>query len=1279
VRGWATKLAGVLAAAAVAGAGIAGAYSYGEAYNVHRGFAALVPFRRAGSGRLEQVRFYSPALHRVADYLVYLPPHYSQRRRYPVYYLLHGSPGQPRVFVDIANMDIRLDNQLSLGRVRPMILVYPDGRIGGSTFSDSEWANTPSGNYESYVIDVVHNVDRHFSTIARRQDRVIAGFSAGAYGAMNIALHQLPTFADVQSWSGYFKQTRTGVFANAGPAALADNSPIDYVSGLRRVLRAYPLRVYMFVGRLDDSSAQQVPMARALAAAGARVQYRFYPGGHDWSVWYPRLNEMLDLASRDVARPPRPVLAASPRPARLSSRPRATLSPVPPRATLSHVPPRATLSPVPPRATLSPVHTGPHHRRRRSELGLIGALLLALLSATLINLGFVLQHRGHDRARAAGRGGLAGGFREPTWLIGQTTGWIGFAGQIVAVALAPLTIVQAFSAGSLALSVPLAARALGHRVGRRQLAAIALIAVSLASLTVSSGHGHGALQPGLLIAPALLVMLVGGLLFTRAAPVVLAVAAGAFYGVADGAIKAASIGIRFHATGIFTGWTMLAALCTFGGFLTFQAALRDGDAVGAVSLMNACTALAAIGLGIAAFGEPLGTGPVSTLLHGVAIVVVLACVRPLAEAQQRFVGEGAQAGATPARRERIASAPPPSVRIAARRVSGILLGGATLVAGSVIALGLLYELRQLGWFGAGPRASDALPLLQLAGFDAQPVTRLALASLLSGLVVGLALHRVDRRHRAVLVGVFTLGLMLAGSDASYALARNLRFDHTLVGHAPGLGPWIEAVLLTAGSAVAGPLRRIRRGAFVSHLPAWARIRLAGRWGTAPALAAPLVVLALVALVTAGNHARAQTSARHPGRHGSRRAALASSDLVRAVSPAAARRSPLDAALDAALATHRARLHAPAATAAVVACGRVMWAGATGVTDVDTRRRATAGSLFILNSAAKTLVATMIMQEVQAGRLSLSTPLSDFYPRLINARRISVRMLLNMTSGLPDYLDNPRIQWTISHQPRHRWTVAQVLSGLGTGLGAPEFAPGQGYGYSDTNYIILGAILQRITHRSVERNLQRLIAQPLGLTAMTFVPTPGDEARIAHPYVLTGTGTPSSRWIPGYGVSSAVWGPVFTDGGLASSSPDLALFANALLGGRLLDGPALGQMTHIGRGNYGFGIRGRAFDGHRWLGHAGYFGGYQAEGWTDRERRLTIAVATNFERPGAGLSVDEIWRAIVRTYDSRSPANSGCPAPPGDGAPVSAPADIPQQPSRPGGGSTSGAASSRARS
>ena len=409
---------------------------------------------------------------------------------------------------------------------------------------------------------------------------------------------------------------------------------------------------------------------------------------------------------------------------------------------------------------------------------------------------------------------------------------------------------------------------------------------------------------------------------------------------------------------------------------------------------------------------------------------------------------------------------------------------------------------------------------------------------------------------------------------------------------------------------------------------------------APLLASAIGAIVVVALLMPGGRGGAQPSVPGPvpSMHSSQgRCAPGSGPAaIGNVAPAVpARQSALGDVLDATLRAARGRIRAPAATAAVVVCGRVVWAGATGVLDLGSKRPATNQSLFILNSAVKTIVATMVMLEIQHGHLSLGTRLSQFYPWLPNASQISVRMLLNMTSGLPDYLYNPRIEAMIDHRPRHHWTVDQILTGLGTGLGPPKFPPGREYQYSDTNYIVLGAILERITHSSIQHDFQQLIATPLGITSATFVPTPAAKARTAHPYLLHRNGSVASQWIPGFGVSSAVWGPVFTDGGLATSSLDLAWFANALLGGRLVSATAVRQMTRIGRGDYGFGVRARSFDGHFWLGHRGYFGGFEAEDWTDPSRQVTIAVATNLQIVGGEPTSTDIWRAIARAYDRQS--------------------------------------------
>ncbi len=604
-----------------------GLHGYLDSYYQHRGFAPIARLPRAGVARRLTLRFYSPALGRETDYRVVLPPGYDPlRRRYPVFFLLHGSPGRPQVYESIAHLDVRLENLISRHQVRPMILVCPDGRIRGSTFSDSEWANTTAGRYDSYVLDVVHNLDSRFATMPSRQARVIAGFSAGAYGALNIALHHLAAFGSVEVWSGYFKQSRSGVFAHASPAQLAANSPIEYVGGLRSELAADPLRAFLFVGRADRGRDEIAAMTRALNAAGARASYAVYPGGHDWQLWNGHMAQMLMLASRDVSRP----LATATRHRRGShrhvQRARHVLSALPARPN----PPR--------RLRVQAVHG---RRRDLDSAQLIGGLILAIVAAALINLGFLLQHRGLGTADGGLAATLRASLRNRSWLAGQFIGWVGFAGQTAAVAIAPLSLVQAFAAGGLALSVPLAAGIFGHRVSRTQLLAVLLIAAALAVLPIAYSTAHDRLQTDRLLVAATIVVLIGSASVATRKSAARAIAAGAFYGVADAAIKAISVNWRFHGPGaLVSGWTVLAALATFFGFLAFQAALRADSAVSAISLMNALAALVAVGCGLLAFGESLGRDVSAVLAHVLAIAVVLGCIPALAAAQEEMAGAG---------------------------------------------------------------------------------------------------------------------------------------------------------------------------------------------------------------------------------------------------------------------------------------------------------------------------------------------------------------------------------------------------------------------------------------------------------------------------------------------------------------------------------------------------------------------------------------------------------------------------------------------------------------
>jgi hypothetical protein len=143
--------------------------------------------------------------------------------------------------------------------------------------------------------------------------------------------------------------------------------------------------------------------------------------------------------------------------------------------------------------------------------------------------------------------------------------------------------------------------------------------------------------------------------------------------------------------------------------------------------------------------------------------------------------------------------------------TGVSVAAAVLVILSLLAgYGWLYVLRGLDWLAAGPRVGDSLPLLQLAGFDGQPLLRVIVAWLFAGLIAGVALIRVSPLRRASVAGVLGLILLLFASQAAYALARNLKLSGVLLSRRPGLGPLLEALVFAAGCALPRPVFRSQR-------------------------------------------------------------------------------------------------------------------------------------------------------------------------------------------------------------------------------------------------------------------------------------------------------------------------------------------------------------------------------------------------------------------------------------------------------------------------------------
>lgn len=296
----------VLLAIAFLAPGLLGLTRYLQNFWLYRGYPPPQdpPFvKRVGTKQLIGVR--SPALGgRSQSVVVYLPPGYaaSTRRRYPVFYLLHGFPGRPEAFLQTVRMGVVEDILLAKRRIKPMILVMPYGSTG--TFTDKEWANGVGRNegWETFVArDLVRAIDARYRTIPRGSARALGGLSEGGYGALNIALHNPGRFRVLQSWSGYMlADTRRSIFG-VNPRRLALNSPLLELPRRAAALRRTHTSVWFYSGAADRLSKQNAAFAAALARA--RIPYRYFvvPGGHNWALWRGNAALSLMAASKRLA------------------------------------------------------------------------------------------------------------------------------------------------------------------------------------------------------------------------------------------------------------------------------------------------------------------------------------------------------------------------------------------------------------------------------------------------------------------------------------------------------------------------------------------------------------------------------------------------------------------------------------------------------------------------------------------------------------------------------------------------------------------------------------------------------------------------------------------------------------------------------------------------------------------------------------------------------------------------------------------------------------------
>lgn len=325
----------------------------------------------------------------------------------------------------------------------------------------------------------------------------------------------------------------------------------------------------------------------------------------------------------------------------------------------------------------------------------------------------------------------------------------------------------------------------------------------------------------------------------------------------------------------------------------------------------------------------------------------------------------------------------------------------------------------------------------------------------------------------------------------------------------------------------------------------------------------------------------------------------------------------------------------------------------------------ADDYFRIGSNTKTMTSTVILQLVQEGKLALEDPIDKYRPGVPNGDQITIAQLSEMRSGLYSYTFDPKFNATLDSDPDKVWTPEEMLA---IAFSHPvNFAPGEKFEYSNTNTILLGLVIEKVTQMSAAENFQQRIFEPLGLKHTSMPAATDTSIPDPHPqgYAFgTNVSTIDTFALPPEQQAAALAGTLqpgnatdaspswtWTAGAAIATAGDMATYVRALVEGDMLDeqlqrtrmdsiqpiDPAAPDVAGYGLGIVRFGMH--------LFGHDGQIPGYMTFMGHDPASDLTIVVATNLATvPSGEGSALVLAKAMLPVFYGNEPAPDSPAAP-----------------------------------
>lgn len=337
-----------------------------------------------------------------------------------------------------------------------------------------------------------------------------------------------------------------------------------------------------------------------------------------------------------------------------------------------------------------------------------------------------------------------------------------------------------------------------------------------------------------------------------------------------------------------------------------------------------------------------------------------------------------------------------------------------------------------------------------------------------------------------------------------------------------------------------------------------------------------------------------------------------------------------------------RSHVPGMTIAIVKDGKFLRTAGYGWSDLERCVAVTDDTLFGIGSISKEFTAAGVMALVNRGRLSLDDPIVKYLPEGANRwQGITVRHLLTHTSGIKDYADDDDRHPTIHPDRASNISTADLVALFAQP--SLNFAPGSDWAYSNTGYLLLSVIVERVSGQPFPQFMHDNVFAPLGMSSTRYYSARESVPNRATPYhVADGTVT------KGQYVSDQFsrWG----DAGMISTGGDMAKWAVAMISGTVFPATTWSAMTAPVRLNdgtpipYGFGLYLDEVGTSRILSHSGTFRpGYSADLVVFPEKRLAVVALSNYWSARERTPTIDVARAVATSVDLSLARDKRAPA------------------------------------